>query len=313
MAFPPHIDRVLVSFGIAPDLKAALYDHWLSLGDLSLEAFANAAEAGESLEEAATRLPALTAELYVRRYHHLWKRGAATPSYWKPRTGTATGVVMSLGNLPASDGFAGTLSATLGAVLDEGQPVPSGIVTVSKNAHFGGRQETISFDIVNESLEGALAVALASGRQHTVPGSIGETSGTVDEEERMALLWEVQPNVLKPAGERNRAIASHWRRHRNWHRATLTAALLWLSEREYRIAVLSGRSLRHAHEVNPEQPIGDAIMSHHDATVQAVAGRMKLTLEPVDAHSWEPLMNHGLRQLLLEQGGEGILREVRAE
>ena len=42
---------------------------------------------------------------------------------------------------------------------------------------------------------------------------------------QVALLWEVQPNVYKPAGERNRGIAKLYRRHRNWHVITLVSAL----------------------------------------------------------------------------------------
>lgn len=313
MAFPPHIEQVLVSYGIAPDLKAALYDHWLAIGDISLEAFADAAEAEEPLEQAVARLPRRAAELYLRRYHHLWQGGAATQSFWKPRNQRGAGVVMPLGNLPETTEFAGRLHRSLGILLGEGQPVPSGIVTVSKNAHFGGRLDTISFDVVVEPLESAVAVALAEGRQHTVPGSVGETSGTVDEEDRIALLWEIQPNVLKPSVERNREIDAQWRRHRNWHRTTLAAALLWLTEREYRVAIIEGSALRDTHEVNPEQPIGATIVANHDRTVEAVTAGLGLALEPAGAGLWEPLMNHGLRQRLLQSGDQGLLREVRPE
>ena len=55
-------------------------------------------------------------------------------------------------------------------------------------------------------LEDALLIAGAEGQQHTIPGSIGETSGTFDSALNVALIWEVQPNVYKPAGERNRLV-----------------------------------------------------------------------------------------------------------
>lgn len=303
---------MLVAFGVTPELKAALYDHWLSIGDVALEAFANAVEEGGDVNDACAQIPRLAAELYLRRYHAFWQRGAVTQAFWKPRLHTGSGIAAPLGRLSDPDGFGAELRAILPR-LQADTPPPEGILMVSKNGHFGGREETISFDIVVEPLEAAVSVALSEGRQHTLPGSVGETSGTVDEEGRVALLWEIQPNVYKPSGDRNRSIAPVWRRQRNWHRVTLAAALMWLRDRGYRIAIIEGAALRDAHEVNPREPISEAIMSHHDATVGAVAAGLGLSLQPADPSLWFPLMNHALQERHRTRGGDGILRRVGPE
>jgi hypothetical protein len=186
---------------------------------------------------------------------------------------------------------------------------------MGRNAHFGGRAETISFDIVAGELEDALAIGRAAGQQHTLPGSVGETSGTYDGARNAALIWEVQPNVYKPAGERNRAIAKIYRRHRNWHLLTLAAALDWLRSQDVATFVLRGIALATTHEVNPQKPVSDTIVTLHDRTVEKVARALNLSLGEVSDLDELVLldscvMNHALRTAVLKNGAAGMMWKV---
>ena len=208
MPFPPHIEQILDRYGVAPDTKAALYDLYLSMGDEVLEVFADAAE-GVTAASTLTPDDTLTlkhsiVERYLKRNHPQWLDGKPTPSLWHPRVaeGRASGLVLPIDN---------RVEEIARAIVGPAQPLPDGVLVLGRNAHFGGRAETISFDVVAASLADAIALGQASGQQHTVPGSVGETSGTLDGERRLALLWEIQPNVYKPSGERNRAIAKIYR------------------------------------------------------------------------------------------------------
>jgi hypothetical protein len=186
---------------------------------------------------------------------------------------------------------------------------------LGRNAHFGGRSETISFDVVARTLEDALSLAAAKGQQHTLPGSAGETSGTFDGAANVALLWEVQPNVYKPSGERNRAIAKIHRRHRNWHLVTLAAALEWLEQRGAAVFVLRGAALATTHEVNPAKPVSSVIAELHDRTVATVAQAFGLALLDPDDEDERTLlqscvMNVALRKHLLRNGAAGAIWKV---
>jgi hypothetical protein len=194
-------------------------------------------------------------------------------------------------------------------LLAEDQPVPDGIVVHSRNGHFGGRPETISFDVIAADLGDALALAHAAGQQHTLPGSAGETSGTVDAERALALLWEVQPNVYKPAGDRNRDISRIFRRHRNWHVITLAAALGWLRDRHMRTYIVRGAALAPTHEVNPAKPVSETIVALHDRTVMRVTDALHLQLLDLTRDDEQLLlasrvMNVGL-QLHVDTNGLG--------
>ena len=134
-------------------------------------------------------------------------------------------------------------------------------------AHLRKRGITVLASITSDptrELEDAIAIGRSAGQQHTIPGSVGETSGTFDSARGVALIWEVQPNVYKPAGERNRAIAKLYRRHRNWHLATLTAAIEWLLTQRCAVFILRGSALAIAHEVNPQKPVSETIVALHD-------------------------------------------------
>ncbi len=308
MSFPPHIDRVLTTYGIRAETKAALYELYLSMGGDVLEVFADLADGVTSaamLEPDDTlTIRAQVVERYVRRNHPRWLEGVPTASLWHPRVaeGRAAGAVVPQGELPAS----------ARRVVGDDQPLPDGILVLGRNAHFGGRAETISFDVVARDLDDALAIGNAEGQQHTIPGSVGSTSGTFDGAHRLALLWEVQPNVYKPAGERNRAIAKIYRRHRNWHLITLAAALEWLAAQNATTFILRGCALAITHEVNPAKPISEAIAAMHDRTVGQVTRSLGITLaEPRDVDELALLdaevMNHALRKHVLKAGAAGTM------
>jgi hypothetical protein len=303
MPFPDHIETILTAYRVAGDTKAALYDLYLSLGDEVLEVFGDIAEMSASVaslrpEDTGT-IRARVVERYLTRNHARWTAGQPTASLWHPRVaeGRASGLAMPLGEAPEAARRA----------VGEGQSAPDGFLMLGRNAHFGGRADTISFDIVASSLDDALALARADGQQHTLPGSAGETSGTFDSLRNLALLWEVQPNVYKPAGERNRGIARLYRRHRNWHLATLASALEWLGQQRCTTFILRGEALAATHEVNPEKPLSPTIVALHDRTVEQVARALALTLdEPSELDGLQLLdsavMNHALRQHVLRHG-----------
>jgi hypothetical protein len=307
VAFPAHIARILDAYGVRADTKAALFDLYVSMGDEVLEVFADIAEhaasASSLLPEDTAQIRRTVVERYLRRCHPQWLDGKPTPSLWHPRVteGRASGAAVPLGALPAS--------------MAHLQPLPDGILLLGRNAHYGGRQETISFDVVARELDDALALALAEGQQHTMPGSAGETSGTFDAAASVALLWEIQPNVYKPAGERNRSIAKIYRRHRNWHLLTLAAALEWLRAQRCTIYILRGEALATTHEVNPHKPVSETIAALHDRTVDEVTRALGLTLADTNDDDGLTLldsivMNHALRRHVLEHGPANAIVRV---
>src|SRR5262249_32862676 len=120
---------------------------------------------------------------YVRRNHPLWLAGTPTPSLYRPRAaeGRAAGLAIPLGSV---HGRAAPIAAAA-------QPIPNGIIVQGREAHSGGRDATISFDLVAADVDDAIAIGTASGQQHTIPGSVGETTGTVDTASQVALIWEI--------------------------------------------------------------------------------------------------------------------------
>lgn len=297
MSFPPHIERVLTDFGIRADTKSALYDLYLALGDEVLDVFADVAEGVASasmlLPEDTLTIRANVVERFLRRNHPQWLEGKPTASLWHPREaeGRASGVAIPLGQ------------------------VENGILMLGRNAHSGGRTNTISFDIIARELEDAIAIGAAEGQQHTLPGSVGETAGTFDSANNIALIWEVQPNVYKPAGERNRAIAKVYRRHRNWHIETLAAALEWLRDQHCDAFTLRGIALAPTHEVNPAKPISDTIIELHDRTIAEAARMTGATLADVNDSDElmlldSAVMNHALRQFVLKSGASGAVYRI---
>ena len=312
MPFPPHIEQVLDHYGISPDTKAALYDLYLSMGDEVLEVFADVAE-GVTAASTLTPDDTLTlrhaiVERYLTRNHPRWVAGLPTPSFWHPRAaeGRASGLVLPLEN---------RVEELARTIVGPSQPLPEGVLVLGRNAHFGGRAETISFDVVAGALEDAIAFGQAAGQQHTIPGSAGETSGTLDSERRVALLWEVQPNVYKPSGDRNRAVVKVYRKHRNWHVVTLAAAIDWLCQKETAIFVLRGEALAPTHEVNPDKPVSPAIVEHHNRTVGQVVAAFGASLEEPSPDDETLLlngsvMNHALTKFVAERGARAAMWRI---
>ncbi|MGZ8833962.1 MAG: hypothetical protein ACXW19_12285 [Thermoanaerobaculia bacterium] len=308
MPFPEHIESVFTHFGIASDTKAALYDLYVSMGSEVLEVFAElsdrVASPSELRPEDTLPIRETIVERYLKRNHPRWIENTPTPSFWSPRVseGRANGLAVPLGSA--------TAIAT--RVVGNDQPIPAGVLMLGRNAHFGGREETISFDVIAADLDDAIAIGKAQGQQHTLPGSVGETSGTFDGRRNVALLWEVQPNVYKPAAGRNRAIKKVYQRHRNWHLITLAAALDWLLQRGTATYILKGEALAITHEVNPDKPVSDTIVAHHNRTVAEVARLLGITLSEPHPEDDEILreslvMNHALRKHVLASGADGLM------
>lgn len=315
MSFPPHIARVLDEYGISAATKAALLDAYFQMGAHSLEAFSDLCESfptPSAIEPGDLgRLREVAVERYLGAMHSKWLRGQPTPSFFAPRSaqGRANGLSAPLG-LIAAEGdceLAEAVRLQTESIIGAGQPVPRGLLLMSRNGHYGGRDNTVSFDLVCESLADAIAVGNAAGRQHTAPGSIGETSGTHDGIAKLALLWEIQPNAWKPQGERNRAIAKIWRRNRNWHVATMVAAIRWLQRAGAAIYVLRGQALQATHEVNPREPVTAALVAMHDRTVATVAAGLggflrEPTVGEGRAVADSGLMNAGLSKYVAANG-----------
>jgi hypothetical protein len=304
MPFPSHIAQIFDAFGVPADTKAAVYDLYVSMGDAVLDVFSDIAEdvnPANLRPEHCETIRAQVVERYLTRNHPLWRNGQPTASLYHPRVleGRAAGIAIPLGSLKP-------------AMIDGDQPLPDGILMQGRNAHYGGRQETISFDLIAAELHDAIAIGNAAGQQHTLPGSVGETSGSVDVERMIALIWEVQPNVYKPAGDRNRAIAKIYRRHRNWHVITLVAAIDWLKAKGFRIYVLKGEALAATHEVNAAKPVTPTIIALHNRTVQKVIDGLAMSLSEVSRDDemlliGSEVMNVGLTKHVSTFGAAGAI------
>jgi hypothetical protein len=309
--FPSHIAKVLDAYGVRADTRAALYDLYVSMGSEVLEVFSDIAERVASVadlqpEDTAT-IRTRVVERFLARNHPRWLAGLPTGSLWHPREaeGRASGAAVPLGEIPES----------VRAIAGRDQPVPDALLMLGRNAHYGGRSETISFDAVARDFDDALAIATAEGQQHTLPGSVGGTSGTFDSARGVALIWEIQPNVYKPAGERNRAITKLYRRHRNWHLLTLAAAFDWLGAQGVAVFILKGTALAATHEVNPAKPVSGLIATLHDRTVAHVVLARGDSL--ADATEDDELillescvMNHALRRHVLKNGAAGSIQKL---
>jgi len=305
MAFPAHIERVFDIFGVPADTKNAIYDLYVSMGEDALEVFGEIAETVDSpanlRPEHCQTVRKRVVERYLTRNHPRWREGQPTASFYRPRAleGRASGLAIPLGPIDPK------------GVADD-QPVPEGILMQSRNAHSSGREGTISFDLIPLDLQEAIAIGQAAGQQHTLPGSVGETTGTLDGERALALIWEIQPNVFKPAGERNRNIAKLYRKHRNWHIITLVAALEWLRAKKFRVYILRGEALVATHEVNPEKPVSDTIIKLHNRTVENVTRGLEMILKPANRDDEQllldsSLMNVGLFDHVTFSGAAGAI------
>jgi hypothetical protein len=316
MPFPEHIARILENHRVQSATKAALYELYLMMGSEVLEVFGDIAETVEDVSalgpEETQSIRERVVERYLRRNHPLWVAGTPTASLWCPQAveGRATGAAVPMGDdaLAHANGIART-------IVGPSQPLADGVLIQGRNAHLGGRDSTVSFDVVAAALDDAVAFGRAAGQQHTLPGSAGETSGSYDGSRRVGMIWEVQPNVFKPAGEKNRSIAKICRKHRNWHVVTLAAAISWFRAQQCAVFILRGEALATTHEVNPEKTVSETIVAHHNHTVAQVITAMGLTLsDPNDVDELQLLdsavMNHALRQHVLRNGPAGAIWRV---
>ena len=194
-----------------------------------------------------------------------------------------TGLARPLGDLEdASNAFAARVAAAAALAAGPDQPRPQGLLVLSKGGHYGNRPGEFSVDLIPSELDAALAVNESAGQQHTLPGSIGETSGTLLEDSALALVWEIQPNIYKPSKERNQSASKPFRRHRNWHLITSIAAFAWLHENALVTHVLNASALALAHEVNPEKPVTPEIEAFHERTVARALAGLGLASLPCD-------------------------------
>lgn len=323
MPLPPRIVETLIGSGMSAEAVAAVEDWHHHIGPSAIEALTELVESRGLEPEALTpadlaALRSLAGARYLRESHPRWLRGESTPGFWRDRSrgGVASGVVTPLGDLETSgDPLLRRIADAARAALGEGQPPPRGVLLVSRNAHRGNQDDTIAFDVVPADVEQALALNAAAGRQHTLPGSIGETSGRTGADPPVALLWETQPNVYKPSAERNAGAREAYRRHRGWPIVTAVAALDWLRARGYRVLVLRGSGLKAAHEVNPAEPVGPEIEAMHDRTFERAAAALGLRLAELAPGEPPPelaaLAKVNLGPALLERGAARLVRDLR--
>jgi hypothetical protein len=320
---PPRVAETLLGFGLSAEAMACVDDWHHHLGPVAVEALTELVEsrgiAPRDLRPGDLEtLRALAGARYLRENHPRWLQGESTPGFWRDRSrgGVASGLVVPLGNLEKSgEPLVRRLAEAARLAIGEGQPPPRGLLLVSQNAHRGNQDGTIAFDVVPTGIDEALTLNAAAGRQHTVPGSIGETSGRTTGEPAIALLWETQPNVYKPSAARNRAAREAYRRHRGWPLVTAVAALGWLRAHDYRVLVLRGAGLRAAHEVNPAEPLGPQIEELHDRTFERAAralGWRLVDLAPGEAvPELTTLAKVNLAAAVSDLGAGSLVRELR--
>lgn len=317
MSLPRAAAATLARNGVSAATMAALDDQHHLLGDVVLETFADLVdELGvaphELTPEHVARLRHLVGTRYLHAHHESWRLGRPTPGFWRDRSMRGvTGMAMPLGDL--EERATPLVARVADAACEPDQPPPRGLLVASRNAHLGNYEGSFAVDVVPSALADALLVNAAEGRHHTLPGSIGEASGRLDEDAGVALVWEVQPNAWKPTAERNRSLNALWRRHRAWPLAAAVAALAWLLDRDVDVFVLDGSALRATHEVDPAAPLGDTIAALHDRTFTRAALALGRDLEP--AATLPPgvlgLANARLAEELARRGSGAVLRRLR--
>lgn len=298
MSLPRAIAQTLVDHGFAPEVRARVGELYRFLGPSAVEALIDLTEGRERMPSDLVasdldEVRAIAGARYLRAHHEHWKAGSPTPTFWRDRTmeGGATGLAIPLGDLEdESNPFAARVAAAAARAAGPDQPRPQGLLVLSKGGHYGNRPGEFSLDLIPSDLESALAVNESLGQQHTLPGSVGETSGTVLDDSRLALVWEIQPNIFKPSKDRNQSANKAFRRHRNWHLVTSIAAFAWLEENGLSAHVLAASALALAHEVNPDKPVTPEIEAFHSRTVtRALSGLGLATAPHVDGPDREDL------------------------
>jgi hypothetical protein len=323
VTLPPSVSAALLRFGAPAETIAWADDLYRHLGPPVVDALRELVESQdipvpELRPEHLDAIRPMLGERYLRQHHAAWARGGSSPAFWCDRSqpGAARGIVTALGDVATqASPLLALLAQAVRRVAGDDQPPPRGTLLVSQNAHRGNQEGTLAFDLVPSELSDALALNAAQGRHHTLPGSIGQTSGRVLTDPPLAIVWEIQPNVFKPAGARNREAAKAYRRHRAWPLVTTAAAFLWLRERGYRVYVLRGDALRAAHEVNPSEPLSAEIERLHDLTVARAADGLGLYLGDVARRDAPPalasLAKVNLGKAIEERGLFALVRELR--
>jgi hypothetical protein len=126
---------------------------------------------------------------------------------------------------------------------------------------------------------------------------------------QIALLWEIQPNVYKPAADRNREINKLYRRHRNWHVITLATAIEWLRAKSFRVFIVRGEALPATHEVS-SGTLSPSIIALHNRTVSNVVDALGIQLLPADDEQLltiSTVMNTGLQKYVAEHGASAAV------
>lgn len=324
MTLPRAVADSLIRFGVPADTIAWIDDLTRLLGPGVVEAVSEIVEQHgldpkqlrpAQLEPVRARL----GERYLHACHAAWAAGRPTSGFWRQRAaeGMASGAAIPLGDLASpTDPLVGRIARAARQALGEGQRPPHGLLLMTRNAHLGNQPGAFSFDLVPAVLPDALALNAATGRQHTLPGSIGQTSGVAVGDPPLALVWEVQPNVYKPSQDRNREAGSAYRRLRAWPLVTAIAALAWHREKGYRVFVLRGAALRATHEVDPARPLGPGIEAMHERTFASAAGALGARLTPLEDPSVVPSLTAvakvNLGREIEEKGLPALLRELIA-
>lgn len=319
MSLPRAASEALLRFGVAAETIAWADDLHRHLGPPVVDALSELVESRglrpeELRPEHLQAIRPMLGERYLRSHHGAWSACGSSPAFWCDRSapGSARGIVTALGDV--SRAATPLLARVAAAASLPRQSPPRGLLLFSQNAHRGNQEGTFAFDLVPSDIDDALALNAAAGRHHTVPGSIGETSGRALPEPPLAIVWEVQPNVYKPAGARNRGAAAAYRRYRAWPLVTAAAALSWLVERGYRVFVLKGEALRAAHEVNPNEPLSPEIERLHERTLEGAAVGLGLRLLGRDDGSvpaeLASLAKVNLGRAIEERGLHALVKEV---
>lgn len=325
MSLPPRLARVLAEHEIAADTRLRIEDLYHSLGSGVMDALADLAERHALLPRDITpehleEIRPILGEAFLKRHHDEWLRGEGTRGFWQDRrqAGAIGGSIRPLGLLDEGEGnpFTERVAAAAGTHIAEGQPRPRGLLLLDLDSHSGARPGTFSLEVLPRDVESALKLNACVGRQHTTPGSIGETSGSLLADEGPAVVWEVQPNVYKPTAERNRDARRISGKLRSWPLVTTVAAYAWLQEQGRRTFVLRPEGLRPAHVVETDdKPLSDELLGVYERNVSVAAEALGLRLtappDEVDCFPMARAISAPLERALHAQGAAALFWELR--
>ena len=319
MTLPSSVAQLLLRYGLQAETLSGVEDLYRRLGQGVIAALGELAEElgrgpSEITRADLQRLRALVGRTYLDAAHEAWQTGRPTVGFWRDPTLGAepAGAVTPLANLEQPEGAIARRVDRALRRLDERSP-SRGVLCLSRRGHQGNYAAGFSVDLVPSELDYAHALNEAAGRQHTLPGSIGETSGHVDSEAGIALVWEIQPNLFKPSAERSPAARRPYRKYRFWPVATCVGALAWLVERDFRVYVLRGRALPATHEVINQPRLGEQIAAHYERTATRSAQALGLELVEAEASAAEelkPIAKLELGPLLDERPASEIVWRV---